>query len=62
MGPPGCNRQDNAIALAEYFKWEPISVGDLLRKEVAKKTKEGERIAKCFAAHKNGKYLAVSLI
>ena len=52
MGPPGCARTENSAALSEYFKWEHISAGDLLRKEVNKKTKEGERIEACFKSHR----------
>ena len=37
-GPAGSNRKENALALAEYFGWACISVGDLLKKEVSKKT------------------------
>ena len=47
MGPPGCNRLENAGALAEYFQWKFISTGDALRSEVEKKTPEGQRIEKC---------------
>lgn len=38
IGPAGSNRKENALALAEYFGWPCIPMGDLLRKEVSKKT------------------------
>jgi adenylate kinase len=38
VGPPGSNRKENALALGEYFGWACISMGDLLKKEVSKKT------------------------
>lgn len=38
MGPPGSNRRENALALAEHFNWEGISVKDLLKNEVTKKS------------------------
>lgn len=47
MGPPGSCRQENSLALAEYFHWKLISVKDLLVKEVSKKTELGKRITEC---------------
>jgi len=44
VGPPGSNRKENALALAEYFNWQSISVGDLLSKEVSKKSEYGKAI------------------
>lgn len=41
MGPPGSGRKENALALAEHFEWACISIGDLLKKEMSKKTPEG---------------------
>lgn len=48
MGPPGCFRQENALFLSEHFGWTCITTGDLLRKEVQKKTQIGKRIQECF--------------
>ena len=55
MGPPGSNRHEITLGLAEYFSWRYISVGDLLRKEVEKKTDEAKRIQDCWNAFKLGK-------
>ena len=45
MGPPGSNRKENALALAEHFGWACISIGDLLKKEVSKKSDYGKTIS-----------------
>lgn len=44
MGPPGSNRRAIALELAEHFKWEGISVTDLLQNEVKKKSEYGKAI------------------
>jgi adenylate kinase family enzyme len=54
VGPPGSNRKDNAGALAEYFGWDSISVGDLLRKEVSKKSDFGRAISECLKHYRYG--------
>jgi adenylate kinase len=54
MGPPGSQRQENALNLAEYFQWKCISTGDLLRKEVNKKSDYGKAIQESF---KNYQYV-----
>ncbi len=46
MGPPGSSRKEHALALAGHFDWTCISVGDLLKKEVTKKSEYGKIIAK----------------
>ena len=56
LGAPECNKNENAMAISEYFSWKCILVGDLLQREVRNKTHEGQRIAECFAAHKLGKF------
>lgn len=45
VGPPGSNRKEIALSLAEHFNWVCISVGDLLNKEVSKKSEYGKFIA-----------------
>ena len=57
MGPPGCFRQENALFLSEHFGWKCITTGDLLRKEVQKKTQIGKRIQECFKEYHYGKLL-----
>lgn len=52
MGPPGSAKQENSMALAEYFQWKFISTGDLLRREVNNKTEKGARISECFSNFK----------
>ena len=47
VGPPGSNRKVTALALEEHFSWHCISVGDLLKKEIAKKSEFGKTIAEC---------------
>lgn len=47
MGPPGSKRKEHILTLAdnfEDFKYEAICVGDLLSKEVSKKSDFGKRI------------------
>lgn len=50
MGPPGSKRKEIALSLAEYLSEDRengfvcISVGDLLRKEISKKSEFGKLI------------------
>ena len=48
MGPPGSKRKEIALSLAEYLSEEDnfvcISVGDLLKKEISKKSDIGKQI------------------
>ena len=53
MGPPGSARKETALALGEYFNWSAISVGDLLNKEVSKKSDLGKEISE---SYKNQSY------
>jgi adenylate kinase len=55
-GPPGSNRKEVALALAEHFNWTCISVGDLLKKEVSKKSDLGKTIFESLKQHKYGNY------
>ncbi len=55
MGPPGSNRKENALALAEHFNWSCISIGDLLKKEVSKKSEYGKAISEAIRSQKYGK-------
>jgi adenylate kinase len=47
-GPPGSNRKEIALSLAEYLSEDGnfvcISVGDLLAKEISKKSEFGKQI------------------
>ena len=52
IGPAGSNRKENALALAEYFGWACISVGDLLKKEVSKKTEYAAVIQEAFRLYR----------
>jgi len=62
-GPPGSNRKEVALALAEHFNWSCISVGDLLKKEVSKKSDLGKTIFESLKQHKYGKkYMTVRLL
>lgn len=48
VGPPGSKRKEIALSLAEYMSEETqlvcISVGDLLNKEISKKSEYGKLI------------------
>jgi hypothetical protein len=44
IGAPESNKNENAIAIAEYFSWKCICVGDLLTREVKNKSNDGKRI------------------
>lgn len=61
MGPPGSSRQENALFLAEHFGWKCITTGDLLRKEVAKKSTLGQQISDSFKQFSYGKYKFLSV-
>jgi adenylate kinase family enzyme len=54
VGPPGSNRKENANVLAEYFGWKSISVGDLLKKEVSKKSEHGKAISDALKNYRYG--------
>ncbi len=55
MGPVGSQRQEVAKSVAESFRWSYISMGDLLRREEAKKSEDGKRIQECFNSFRLGK-------
>lgn len=44
VGPPGSNRKEVALGMQEFFGWVCISMGDLLKKEVSKKTEYASAI------------------
>lgn len=44
LGGPGTKRFEVANNLAEYFQWELIQTGDLLRQEAKKNTPMGDKI------------------
>ena len=44
LGPPGAGKGTHAQNLVENFNYYHFSTGDLLREEVKKKTKLGEKI------------------
>jgi adenylate kinase len=45
MGPPGCQKKEKALTLGGEFNFVTVSVGDLLDKEISKKSEYGRRIA-----------------
>ena len=55
MGPPGAFRQENSLYLAEQFGWKCITTGDLLRKEILKKSELGKKIQDSFKSYQYGK-------
>lgn len=60
MGPPGSYRRDNALALAEYFTWKAISIRDLLKREVTKKSEYGKAISESLKNYSYGKICELS--
>jgi adenylate kinase len=56
VGPPGSGRKENALALAEYFAWSCISIGDLLKKEISKKSEYGKSITESMKHYRYGNY------
>ena len=44
VGPPGSNVKQISLRLSQYFNSVMISVGDLLNKEIVKKTDLGQQI------------------
>lgn len=44
VGPPGSNRKEIGLSLADHFGWPCVNVGDLLTREVNKKTDIGKEI------------------
>lgn len=52
MGSPGCYRKENAQNLAEHFGWKCIDSGELLRREVNKKSEVGKKIQDCFKSYR----------
>ncbi len=44
IGPPGAGTKEIALKLSQHFGSTTISVGDLLKKEVVKKTELGSQI------------------
>ena len=63
MGPPGSKRKENALLLSEYFNEEVnlnlISIGDLLNKEISKKSALGKEVV---AARKNYSYISDDIV
>ena len=55
MGAPGSLRQENLEALCEYFEWERISTGKLLREHVQSGGPHAQRISACFNNFQMGK-------
>jgi Adenylate kinase and related kinases len=47
VGPPGSNVREISLQLADYLGFACTSVGDLLNKEVSKKTEVGKKIEEC---------------
>lgn len=45
MGPPGCRKKEKALTLAEEYGYPTVSVGDLLDREISKKSDLGKKIA-----------------
>jgi adenylate kinase family enzyme len=57
VGPPGSGRKETALALSEHFSWGCISIGDLLKKEVSKKSEYGKAITESLKHYRYGTLL-----
>jgi hypothetical protein len=44
VGPPGSNVRELTLHLSDHFETVVVSVGDLLKKEVSKKTEIGQKM------------------
>ena len=44
LGPPKCHSKEFTLMLSEHFKYQSVSIGDLLKKEVKKKSDIGKWI------------------
>lgn len=53
---PGAQKREVGSEIAKHFKWEYVHVGDLLAKEVSKKTDKGVKIQKCLDEMKLGRF------
>ena len=49
MGPPGCRKKEKALTFAGELNYVTVSVGDLLDREVSKKSEHGKHIAEAKA-------------
>jgi adenylate kinase family enzyme len=47
---------ENTAYIAEQQGWKQIDTGELLRREVQKKSEVGKKIVKAFDANRYGKY------
>lgn len=59
VGPPGSNVRELALSLSDHLNAEVVSVGDLLQKEVSKKTEIGQ---KAYEYMKNMLYASDDLV
>lgn len=57
MGPPGTFRKENTQHIAEHFGWKVIDTGELLRREVNKKSETGKKISDAFKSYRFGKFI-----
>lgn len=46
VGPAGSNSKEIALELCDYFGYTCVSIGDLLKKEISKKSNLGQDIEK----------------
>ena len=44
MGPPGAQRYESCEALGEYFEWDRIHTGKLIREQVTKQGPHAARV------------------
>lgn len=55
MGQPGTFRKENATHIADHFGWKCIDAGELLRREINKKSEVGKKIQDAFKSYRFGK-------
>lgn len=57
MGTPGTFRKENSQHISEHFGWKCIDSGELLRREVNKKSELGKKIQDAFKSYRFGKFI-----
>lgn len=55
LGPPGSFRKDYSLYIAEQFGWACIDLGELLKKEVIKKSEIGKKVQDAFKSYRFSK-------
>jgi adenylate kinase len=62
MGPTGCRKKEKALTLAEEFNYITVSVGDLLEREISKKSELGKKIKEAQSTFTYGKTIYKTIV